>query len=302
MANILLTGGAGFIGKNLYQALKKDHQVSILDIRKNDGFFADYTEGDYGDTTLTDHILDSRKIDVVVLLASCLLPGSDVSNLSTAVHNDLISAINLMDRLRVNKVNKIVFFSSGGTVYGANGKNINNENDPTNPIDFYGWMKLSMENFIRVYCNQQQMQYLILRPGNAYGNFQDIYGKQGLIAVTIGKIINNNVLEIWGDGSNVRDYIEVGDIAYAVRELLHKDQWNHILNVGSGKGFSTNEILRKIENITGRSIQVEYKETRKSDVPVNVLDNSKLRSMIDFEDLCEIDDGIRLFWNNCMKG
>lgn len=123
------------------------------------------------------------------------------------------------------------------------------------------------------------LEYLILRPSNPYGRYQSLRGVQGLVSVVLGRILDQRPLEVWGDGSAVRDYIYIDDFCAAVLALLDQPAWNATFNVGGGCGTSINEIIRLALEITGRPLQVDWKPSRSVDTPDAVLDVSKLRAV-----------------------
>ena len=149
--------------------------------------------------------LEAYKIDTVVHLVSTIIPGSDFENYKREYQNVIFPTIEIMKFCAERKI-KFVYFSSGGTIYGdTTDLRKFKETDPMLPISYYGWSKQMMENSIHYVHRTAGLEYLILRPSNPYGYGQNIYGKQGLVAVAIGKILSGEPIQIWGDGSNIRD-------------------------------------------------------------------------------------------------
>jgi len=302
---ILLLGGAGFIGKNLALTLaSEEHDVFVFD-----QFDADYSglenkkkiyivKGNFIETDIFRDFFKKNHIDVVIHLIASIISETDFQNVLIEVQNILIATMEFINLMNEFGLKRIVYFSSGGVVYGKNGNHINSEADKLMPINSYGWIKVVIEKYIQYYSFQNDFQYLILRPSNPYGQYQNIFGKQGLIAVTLGKIVNNQPVEIWGDGSVVRDYIYITDLCEILSKLIQSDKWNEIYNIGSGKGYSVNNIIRIIEKITGRSFNVIYKDKRSVDIPTNILNIQKICNDIDicnFE-FTEIEEGISRLW------
>ena len=192
---------------------------------------------------------------------------------------------------------KFVYFSSGGTVYG-NRTDLRPfvETDAMAPISYYGWSKQMMENSIHYVHRTAGLDYLILRPSNPYGHGQNIHAKQGLIAVAIGKIVADEPIIVWGDGSNVRDYIYIDDLAKAVVQLLSKDVCNTTLNIGSGLGTSINDIISTLKKVVAEEVKVDYLPSRFVDVSHMILDNSRLKQYVDV-DFTLLQDGITMFYN-----
>ena len=196
---------------------------------------------------------------------------------------------------------KFVYFSSGGTIYG-NRTTLQPfvETDNMEPISYYGWSKQMMENSILFKNRTQNLKYLIIRPSNPYGHGQNLYGKQGLVAVAIGKIIENKSVEVWGDGSAIRDYIYIEDLASVFYQLINKDICNETINLGSGRGYSVNDVLAFLKIISKVDFKIEYKNARPVDVSNMVLDVEKMKRTVDVI-LTPMLDGISSFYNESIK-
>lgn len=301
MNNILLIGGAGFIGSSLVRRFVRGlswHVIVLEPERSNKTRLSpfldkiDLEEGDLRDVTLILQIIDKYDVKVVVHLASTMIPGSTMSHLQSEFSDITMPTLNTLE-ICAQKGVKFVYFSSGGTVYG-NSKMIHHESDPCEPISYYGLSKLMTEEMIRFMHRTQGLQYLILRPSNPYGPGQNLYGRQGLIAVTLGKLIDSVPVVVRGDGSAVRDYIYIEDLADAVFQLIDKGVANDTFNIGSGVGYSVNEILTMIKSLTGDKLQINYVPSSKSDVYKMILDNQKLRNTVEL-DLTDIRTGIEKF-------
>lgn len=302
MANILILGGNGFIGSNLAEFFVNNGENVIVFDRKISDYQNLYyisnrikiIKGNFNNSETIEKVFDKNQINIVIHLISNIIPGTPFN---IAINTtELISTMKLIDIMRRKGVNKLIFFSSGGAVYGINEKNINRENDQTKPISFYGRLKLSIEKYIQMCHNTDKLNYIILRPSNAYGKNQNIYGNQGIIAVTFGNLIQNKKIEIWGNGEIIRDYIYIDDLCRALLLLIKNQKWNDIYNVGSGKGTSINKVLEIIKKITNINFNIHYKEGRNIDMPVNILDVSKLKNNINWGHLTDLEQGIEIMW------
>lgn len=249
-------------------------------------------KGDIGQCQLIENVLLEYKIDLVIHLVSNLIPSSSLADFTVELTQVVYPTFDLLELLSKHKV-MIVFFSSGGTIYG-NVDDCIAENRPLNPINYYGYSKLMIENHIRFLHTTRNLSYLVLRPSNVYGKHQKIEAQQGFIAVALGKFISNSSIEIWGNGEVVRDFIDVRDVSEGLRKLLETDVANVVLNMGSGDGKSLNEVLSILENILQRSIAVIYKDKREVDVSRMVLDIHKIKNYIDFNPR-SLDTGISEF-------
>ena len=304
MHNILLIGGAGFIGSNLIgELLRKDEtSVSVLEpefasISRIKNFPVNVFRGELSDINKVKSLLVDNHIDTIVHLVSTIIPGSTYDDYEREFTNVIFPSIRLME-LCCERHIKFVYFSSGGTVYGNRRENVPfTETDNLAPISYYGWSKQMMENSILFMHRTQGLEYLILRPSNPYGHGQNLYGKQGLIAVALGKILAKEKITVWGDGNAVRDYIYIDDLCKAVAGVLcNKDVIDTTLNVGSGVGCSVNEIIDILKNVVDEDVLVEYVAARQADVSSVFLDTSRLRKIIDFRPV-GIFEGITKFYN-----
>lgn len=210
---------------------------------------------------------------------------------------NLNSNINLVEKCIDFNIEKFVFISSGGTVYGIPEQIPVNENHPQNPISNYGLGKLTMEKLLHLYHHNQNFNYTVLRVSNAYGERQNLHKNQGVIGVWLKNISQNKPIEIWGDGTVVRDYVYVQDVAKAVLNALIKVKGADIYNIGGGgKGHSLNNIIASIKDNLGISFEVNFKPSRNFDVPVNVLDISKAIAEIDYQPTIGLSEGISRTW------
>ncbi len=310
MKNILLIGGAGFIGSNIIVELSKRecYTIYVLEpefasIERIERLPVKIIRGTISDISLLESLLIKEKIDVLIHLVSTIIPGSDYDDFKREFTNVIFPSIRLMEICSKRDV-KFVYFSSGGTIYGDRMGDVVpfRETDSVAPISYYGWSKQMMENSILYMNRTQKLRYLILRPSNPYGHGQNLYGKQGFIAVSLGKIIAGDSITVWGDGSSVRDYIYIDDLSNAVISILETDDIvNQTINIGSGIGFSLNQIIDIIRGIVVEEVVVDYVPARKADVSSVVLDINTLKSLIPFNPV-GIEKGIRSFYNNIKNG
>lgn len=287
MKNILLIGGNGFIGKNIIEKfLPCGYNITLLN-RKTDDLSGilnfrelNIVEGELKNTELFKKIIINRKVDTIVHLASSMIPSSTIDDYYHELQNVVIPTYELLDLISELKI-KFVFFSSGGTIYGGSDLPLQ-ENHALNPINYYGYSKLICEQYIQFKNRTKGLKYLILRPSNAFGKYQPFRHDQGFITAAINKILRDEIIEIWGNGEAVRDFIEVQSIVDILHELLNLDICNEIVNTGSGKGYNLLEVLRIIENILGRKAKVHFSRKRKVDVDTMVLDITKLKSLMNY--------------------
>jgi UDP-glucose 4-epimerase len=298
--NVLIIGATGFIGKNIVEdLLLYDYNVIVLvrDIEKANAVFVSNSpviimKGDLKDYNFTQKIIVENKIELVIHLVSGLIPSSSGEDFNVELTEIVFPTFELLEFLSKSKI-IFVYFSSGGTIYGRESDKIH-EDSNLSPINYYGYSKLMIENHIRFLNRTKNLQYLILRPSNVYGRYQRIESKQGFIAVVLGKVLSNSIVEIWGNGEVIRDYIDVQDVCQGLRRLMDANVINMTFNLGSGEGKSLNEVVSIIERTVERRIEVVYKSKRSVDVDQVVLDINAIKKAINFNPK-DINEGIKKF-------
>ena len=308
MKRFLFLGGAGFIGSNLIRTLigrQDDIKVYVLEpsfanISRLDGMEVQVFRGTLQDIDFVQSIIEANHIDTIVHLVATIIPGSTFEDYKREYQQVIFPTIELMQYCAQKDI-KFVYFSSGGTVYG-NRTDMTpfKETDPMAPISYYGWSKQMMENSILYVHRTAGLKYLIVRPSNPYGHGQNIHAKQGLIAVALGKILAREPIVVWGDGSNVRDYIYIDDLCEVLCQLLEKDVCNTTLNIGSGVGASINDIIQVLRDVVSEEVQVEYQPARKVDVSHMILDTTHLKQFVNVE-FTSLVEGVTRFYRD-VKG
>lgn len=294
----LLLGGGGFIGSHLCEALlAAGHSVRIFD-RPNLQRFrfpagADTVEWLEGDFTNHDDLM--RAIsgnDVIYHLVSTTLPSSSNENPVYDVETNVIGTLHLLELARAQEVGRIVFISSGGTVYGAPREIPIKESHPTEPLCSYGIGKLAIEKYLHLYHVLHGIDYRVLRLANLYGERQRVTTAQGAVAVFLHRALSGQPIEIWGDGSVVRDYLYAGDVAAALVQAAGVNGEHRLFNIGSGQGQSLNDLVAAIERLLGRKVRRNYLPGRRFDVPVNVLDISRAERHLAWRPRMAFADGL----------
>lgn len=305
--NILFIGGAGFIGSSLVCRFCRDRRYQVLviepefaNISRLNGMQVKIIRESLSNVESIERIISENGIDTVVHLVSTLIPGSGYDDFNKEFGNMIFPSIRLMEHCAKNDV-KFIYFSSGGTIYG-NRKTLQPfvETDDMAPISYYGWSKQMMENSILFKNRTEGLRYLIVRPSNPYGHGQNLYGKQGLVAVSIGKIMDGKPVEVWGDGSAIRDYIYIDDLAEIFFQLIDKDINNDTVNIGSGRGYSVNDVLAFLKIISKTDFKIIYENARPMDVSNMVLDTTKMLEKVDIK-LTPMLEGISTFYKESIK-
>lgn len=301
MKNYLLLGGNGFLGKNITELLIKQRKnVFIMDTMKTNKFekVKEY-EGKLTEIELIKKIILENSIEVVVHLISSLHTSDNYEKFRNEIEEIINPTYELIEFLKSNKI-KFIYLSSGGTVYNRGENLFKKESETTNPLTYYGYSKKLIEDYI-LFNKQKGLEYLILRISNPYGKYQNIYGNQGVIGIFINKILNNEKIEVYGDGENIRDYIYIDDFKDIFQGLIDFHIKNEIINIGSGEGTSLNMILNILKKTICKEMNIEYLPTRKTDIKSIILDINKLKSILPNKRFISIDKGIKNFYKEIKK-
>lgn len=302
MAKNLVLGGAGFIGGNLARALvargeytriltRSSSSVSnikdILD--KVDILYRDFMD----DVSLRQALKD---IDVVFHLISTTFPSMTTESIVYDVFSNLLPTIRLVELCLDQGVKKIVYASSGGTIYGEPQNIPISEEHPLQPISAYGQSKLTIENYLNFYAKTTPIDVNVLRISNPFGFGQKLLGVQGIIAVAMGCAYYNRTLDIYGKGEAIRDYIYIDDVIQALL-MAAKQSGSSVVNISSGKGHSVMDIVQIVEDVSKRSIQKNFIQNRSTDVNVNILDNRKAYEMYGWRPSMDLKKGCQMTWD-----
>jgi UDP-glucose 4-epimerase len=298
--NFLVIGGNGFIGTHLVdRLLESGHSVRIYDHSPNKFRAlpqkAEYVEGELGNYGLVREALEGT--EVVYHFVSTTSPNTSNDDPIYDVRSNLLDTIKLLEACTQSGVRKVIFASSGGTVYGLPETLPITERHPTNPTSSYGIVKLAIEKYLELFRHLHGLDYFALRVSNPYGPYQDPTRQQGVISVFLHRIQTGEPIIIWGDGSVVRDYLYVSDLVDALEHASEVESGEQVINLGSGHGISLNELLWLIADIVGKQPTVEYLPARALDVPTIVLDISRAREELGWRPKTELAKGMTRTWD-----
>jgi len=299
---ILLIGGCGFIGSHVADSLLAGGlKVRVFDRRaealRPPLAGVDYVIGDFSDSSLIYEAMSG--VDAVIHLASTTVPATSNLDPVADIRGNLVATVQLLEVMRATEVRKLVYLSSGGTVYGIPETEVVPETHPLRPISSYGIVKVAIENYLFMEHKLHGLQHVILRASNPYGPRQGHTGVQGIIGTHLWRTARGEPIEIWGDGSVVRDFIHVRDLAELCAVAVQSDAAG-CYNAGSGTGTSVAQIVdsisRTVQQSGGTPMVPIYKPGRSLDVPRVVLDIARARRDFGWAPRIGLDEGIAESW------
>ena len=279
---MLVTGGAGFIGSHIVDKLiENSYDVIILDNlatgnKNNINPKAEFINSDIRDKDLAEKI-SFKDIEAVFHQAAQINVRYSVENPVYDGDVNVLGMINILELMRKYDINKVIFASSGGAVYGEPNYLPVDENHPINPLSPYGLSKYVGEEYIKLYNRLYGIEYAILRYSNVYGERQDPRGEAGVISIFVDRMLNNQNPTIFGDGNQTRDFVYVGDVAKA--NLMALNWKNEIVNIGTGMETSVNELFNIIKHEIGFKGDAIYDKPREGEVYRIYLDIKKAESL-----------------------
>jgi UDP-glucose 4-epimerase len=294
----LVLGGKGFIGSHLVDGLvAAGHQVRVLDrpgvAPLSDADIVRRVEWHDGNSTADADIEKALSdCDICYHLVSTTLPKSSNADPIYDVESNVIGALRLLNHAVRLGVKKVVFVSSGGTIYGVPQYVPVPETHPTDPISSYGIGKLAIEKYLHLFHDLHKLDYTVLRVSNPYGERQRTRASQGAIAIFLGKILRGETVDIWGDGSTVRDYVYIGDVIESLLKAATHTGQQRVFNIGAGLGLTLNEVLDAIETATGRKSIRNYAPARGFDVPRSVLAIERAKEFLNWQPRTSFADGL----------
>jgi UDP-glucose 4-epimerase len=294
----IIFGGGGFIGSTIAdRLLVNGYEIKIFErprvepyrnFKRNEN-----VEWITGDLLSVHDVSNAIKgTDVILHLVSTTLPKSSNEDPIYDVQTNLVGTLQMLNAMVGCKVKKIVFISSGGTVYGIPSYLPIDEKHPTNPLVSYGITKLAIEKYLQLFKSMHDIKPIILRVSNPYGERQRIETAQGAVSTFIHQAQKDLYIDIWGDGSIVRDYIHVSDVAEAFVQAVAYSGSENIFNISSGLGTSLNELIGILKVVIGKPIKHRYLPGRPFDVPVSILCNDLARKELKWEPLISMHEGI----------
>lgn len=297
--NITILGAAGFIGSNLALELSKNNTLSLVD-RCLEYFEpcraaripnTRYVERQFHNGADFDDVLEGQ--DVVYHLVSTTMPTTSNQQIVQELETNVVFTAKLLDACVRQGVKKIIFLSSGGTVYGKEQNCPLKEDTPVKPISSYGVQKVMIERLLYLYRYMHGLDYRVIRLSNPYGPYQRPNGILGAITTFTYKALRNEKISVYGDGSVIRDFIYIDDAVKGIITIADHDNKHRTFNLGCGYGTSIAQVLTTIGEVLGKTLDIAYLPSRKVDVPVNYLDVSRYEACYGKIQSVLLEEGIR---------
>lgn len=309
--SILILGAAGFIGTNLSQRLLSQGRRLVLFDRPGVSWTREVSralqDGQacavYGSFSAAREALPMlSEVDTVYHLISTTCPTNSNQDVAAEMEENLVATIRLLDACVQDGVKKVVFLSSGGTVYGKEHTGICREEEEAFPITSYGVQKLAVEKILYLYREMHGLDYRIVRLSNPYGPHQKPNGVQGVVTTFTWRALCDQTIEVYGDGSVVRDYIYIDDAVEGILKIAEGDGRHRLYNLGCGEGHTVLDVIDAITEVLGKAPKVVFRPGRPVDVPVNVLDVSRFEQDFGPRSLHSLREGIERLADTWIQG
>lgn len=296
--HVTVLGGFGFIGRHLCRALLLEgyqvrvfsRQDSVPSVLEDIRFQMEIVKGDI--TCPKDVLGAIENTDVVIHLVHTTSPGTSMTDPLFDICSNVVATAQWASCISKTSVRRIIYISSGGTVYGVPQSKLISECHPTDPICSYGITKLAIEKYLSMYAMMHGIESFIIRPSNIYGEGQKLNKGQGVIGILLNRTLRGEPLEVWGRGEELRDYIFVDDMISAILKILKYRGGSRTFNIGSGKGHSVLDIIDCLRHKLGTIPEIIHKSARGFDVPINILDSNLLQIETGWRSCMSLDDGI----------
>lgn len=307
MSKIVIFGAGGFIGQHLTESLASSFQGDIVAFDRFSSYKLD-TNPPFSDLknvqVVAGNFLNRSEVSAVLDSATYVFHLVSSTNPAASAHDPFIdmdtnvrSSIELFELCVEHDVKKVIFPSSGGTIYGDVNSDSISETTIPEPRSPYGIGKLSIEHYLRYFKFTHGLDYVVFRIANPYGPGQNIYGKQGVIPIFMNKFLLSEPLDVYGDGGMIRDYLYIDDLIQMVTKAYDKDNEHNEYNIGSGTGTTVNELINVIERSSGHTVRRNSVEVPPAFVNKSVLDISRFKNEFELQPMTTLETGISKTWD-----
>ena len=298
---VLVLGGNGFIGSHLVDALvARGDEIDVVGRAPNlynifltQSQKVQYHQGNFSNIQFLTPLLE--RADVIFHLISTTIPATSNQNPVVDIQDNLVATVQILEVLRHLPSKRLIYISSGGTVYGTPQHIPVEESHPLDPKNSYGIVKVAIEKYLHMYADLYNVSSVVLRLANPYGPRQMKIGVQGFIATVLMSELQSKPITIWGDGKVIRDYIYIDDVVRLLQRVAERTEIG-TFNVGSGEGYSLLDILETANQITQKSLQVNYLPSRNFDIPEIVLDIHHVSKTFDWKPEISLTQGMSKHW------
>lgn len=295
---ILITGGAGFIGSHILAQLqgRRDMDVVVFDnlssgSKEHVPAGMELVEGDVCDEAAVDALFADHHFDAVIHLAAQTMVPTSVEQPVLDCQINLEGVLHVLEACRIHGTGHILF-SSSAAVYGDNLHIPLKETERLVPTSPYGITKMTTEHYLRVYHELYGMDATVFRFANIYGERQGEKGEGGVVSIFCKLLSQRQGITVFGDGNQTRDFVYAGDIAQAIIRALPLKGY-HTMNVSTGQETSINDLIRSFEKAVGYTVPVQYTAPRTGDILRSVLSNEALKRDLGFVPEMDLEEGIR---------
>lgn len=303
---VCVIGGGGFIGQWVVRRLlaRGDSVVVMGRSQRPRALPAEisYVMAEYGTGKVLGKIME--QVEALIHLAYATVPSTSFSDPIFDLMANVPPSVALFQQAAEVGIKRLVLVSSGGTVYGDTESLPIREEASTNPVSPYGITKLTIERYAQMYHALMGLPVVTMRPGNAYGIRCEGGPGGGFITAAVKSAVSGTPLKIFGDGSTIRDYIHVSDVADGIVAGLVDGLPGERYNIGTGIGLSNADIVRLVGTVLGPEqgqVEIEYHPFRGFDVAANVLDASRLAAASGWKPAVSIEAGIEEIWKSCVS-
>lgn len=302
---VLVTGGAGFIGSHIVDKLiAEDCQTVIIDnlstgSLENVNQQAQFVKMDIRSAEVYDFCL-KEKFDYIIHLAAQTMVPQSIENPVFDCNVNVAGTVNLLEAGRKTGVKRFIAASSAA-VYGDVPVLPIEEDSIPRPASFYGLSKLTMEKYMAMYKDIYGLEYVVLRYANVYGERQGDFGEGGVISIFTNKIAAGQKISIFGDGSQTRDFVYVGDVANANFQALTAEKVNAVYNISTQTEVSVETLVEILSKVSGKNVDKAYLAAREGDIYRSILSNAAAQSNLQWKPQTRLVDGLTKTYESIVK-